>query len=439
MKAVPTRLRIGQNASMAITLSPRTSTGLGLACATLSLALLGRWELRANAAPPEDLPGGWAEGIEGAWGLAHVPTQTPSGIEGIGYAGGFEEASLTSGVTRFERASAQPGFNLYCSGHAPEAFLMDMEGRVLHSWKCSWLDIPDAPPLESSTQNTFRRVALLPDGHLLAIYGGRGMVRLDANSNVVWSYHERAHHDLEVLPDGSIWTLIRRDRSVPRINRGALIVDDYAVRLSPEGKELERHSILDALLNSRWSKLLPTGAKLGGDILHTNSIRLLGKDASKAHPSLSAGDLLLCIRELDLVCSLDTKRHRMTWGTVGPWRAPHDPTLTPDGKLLIFDNAGHGGFSRVIELDLRGAVPTWMYAGTPPEAFSSLFCGSARRLPNGNTLIAESTRGRVLEVTTEGQVVWEFTNPKRAGNNKALVAAIFDLVRLPADLDLSWL
>lgn len=424
---------------MAITLSPRASTSLGLACAALSLVVLTRWELRADAAPPEDMPGGWAEGIDGAWGLAHARAETSSGIESIGYAGGFEEASAAGGVTLFERAKAQPGFNLYCSGHGPEAFLMDMDGRVLHSWKRSWRDIPGAPPLENATQDTFRRVALLPDGHLLAIYGGRGLVHLDADSKVIWSYHERAHHDLEVLPDGSIWTLIRRDRSVPRINRGARIVDDYAVRLSAQGEELERHSVLDALLCSRWAKLLPSGKQLVDDILHTNSIRVLGSGASKVHPSLSPGDLLLCIRELDLVCTLDTRKKRLTWGIEGPWRAPHDPTLTSEGGLLIFDNAGHGGFSRAIELDLRTERLTWMYAGTPPESFSSLFCGSARRLPNGNTLLAESTRGRALEVTPEGQLVWEFANPKRAGSNGALVAAIFDLVRLPADLDLSWL
>ena len=37
--------------------------------------------------------------------------------------------------------------------------------------------------------------------------------------------------------------------------------------------------------------------------------------------------------------------------------------------------------------------------------------GSAQRLPNGNTLIAESSFGRFFEVTTEGEIVWEYVNP----------------------------
>ena len=37
--------------------------------------------------------------------------------------------------------------------------------------------------------------------------------------------------------------------------------------------------------------------------------------------------------------------------------------------------------------------------------------GGQERLPNGNTLICESLMGRFLEVTMDGEVVWEFVNP----------------------------
>ena len=38
--------------------------------------------------------------------------------------------------------------------------------------------------------------------------------------------------------------------------------------------------------------------------------------------------------------------------------------------------------------------------------------GAAQRLPNGNTLITESERGRVFEVTPQKEIVWEFWNPE---------------------------
>ena len=41
----------------------------------------------------------------------------------------------------------------------------------------------------------------------------------------------------------------------------------------------------------------------------------------------------------------------------------------------------------------------------------SLRMGNSQRLPNGNTLITESSFGRFFEVTREGEVVWEYVNP----------------------------
>jgi hypothetical protein len=36
---------------------------------------------------------------------------------------------------------------------------------------------------------------------------------------------------------------------------------------------------------------------------------------------------------------------------------------------------------------------------------------AAQRLPNGNTLITEGADGRVFEVTTGGDIVWEYVSP----------------------------
>ena len=62
---------------------------------------------------------------------------------------------------------------------------------------------------------------------------------------------------------------------------------------------------------------------------------------------------------------------------------------------------------------------TWQY--TPLEAgwllfsdaskFYSSYISSAQRLPNGNTLITEGSDGRLLEVTPDHEIVWEYINP----------------------------
>ena len=59
-------------------------------------------------------------------------------------------------------------------------------------------------------------------------------------------------------------------------------------------------------------------------------------------------------------------------------------------------------------------------------------------VPNGNTLITENDNGRATEVTRDGNIVWEFVNPKRAGSDNELIASLYEMLRLPADTPVEW-
>ena len=61
------------------------------------------------------------------------------------------------------------------------------------------------------------------------------------------------------------------------------------------------------------------------------------------------------------------------------------------------------------------------------EDFFSRTRGSIQRLPNGNTLITESDRGYVFEVTPEGETVWRFANPDIRENGTRI--AIWRMLR----------
>jgi len=57
--------------------------------------------------------------------------------------------------------------------------------------------------------------------------------------------------------------------------------------------------------------------------------------------------------------------------------------------------------------------------------------GYAQRLPNGNTLITESSFGRFFEVTKEGEIVWEyvfFGGPPTSESNQ-----VFRAIRYSAE------
>lgn len=72
----------------------------------------------------------------------------------------------------------------------------------------------------------------------------------------------------------------------------------------------------------------------------------------------------------------------------------------------------------------------------PPAARSSLIRASQERLANGNTLITESSGGRILEVTPAGEIVWQFVNPVRGGEQNDRLPIICWAQRLdPRDFD----
>jgi hypothetical protein len=54
----------------------------------------------------------------------------------------------------------------------------------------------------------------------------------------------------------------------------------------------------------------------------------------------------------------------------------------------------------------------WRYIANPPGRFYGSNMGGAQRLPNGNTLTAEATKGRFWEVTADSQVAWRYMCPE---------------------------
>ncbi len=390
-------------------------------------------------APPE--PGGWVESESGLWALAR--NDQAAGIGSLGYAQGWEEASDLRGVVVHDREATRGGLNLYNSGHGPTATLMDMDGEPVHEWHFDYADIPDAPALDDHHQNTWRRVRLLEDGSLLAIYGGRGLIKIDRESRLLWHLSDRVHHDLALLPGGQILTLGRRERIVDSLNPRLAMVDDELLWVSPEGRVEKRVSVLNALLQSRWASDLRALRPLAGDLLHVNTVEPIVDPPPGAHPAFQAGRVLCCARNPDWLMVIDPESERVEWLAQGDWRGPHDPRLLPSGRVLLFDNLGAsdeqlGPASRVLEYDPLSKSITWQWQADPPAGFFSLFCGTATRLEGGNTLVTETGNGRAFELDVQGRIVWDFHSPHRTGRDDALVAGLFEVQRLPTKA-LGWL
>ncbi|MEN8160205.1 MAG: arylsulfotransferase family protein [Myxococcota bacterium] len=361
-------------------------------------------------------------------------------LESIGYLEGSQAAPAQQGVTIHDRARAYAGLNLVTSGHGTEALLMDMDGEVLHRWSAGFDELyPDSKVRGGHPGRPFwRRAALYPNGDLLVIFEGLGIAKLDAESRPIWTSDLRAHHDLEIMPDGSIYVLTRKLSIRPVLQGKKLFVEDFVVQLGADGQLLRSVSLFDALLDSPYAALYSPHENTARDVFHTNTLAVLRPRSGVWPPGFAPGRVLVALPMLNVTAVVDLDEERVVWAHRGDYRFHHDPELLSNGRLLIFDNKGNAGRSRVLELDPATGEIAWEYTGSPGRTLHSDTCSTAQRLPNGNTLITESDPGRALEITPEGEMVWEFVSPHRAGKDGELVATLFEVLRLPADFPTPW-
>jgi hypothetical protein len=355
----------------------------------------------------------------------------------------YDERKDAAGVTVHDPERAQDGVTLYTSGHDAAAHLIDMDGEILHTWRRPFSTVWEpgsgiARP-KPDTHVWFRRPLLFPNGDLLTPYEtvgdtpyGYGLVKLDRDSEVLWTYFGRAHHDVDVGPDGRVYVLTHEIVDQPlrgfnNVSRPRL--DDFLVVLSPDGEELKKISLIHAVAASDFRYLLHTVSWYSvADVLHTNTVEVIDEEMAANFPFGEPGQVLLSMRELNALAVLDVDTGVIVWVARGPWIAQHDPDILPNGNILLFDNWGNlerpNGISRVLEFDPRTMGIVWQYAGTAEQPLASEIRSSQQRLPNGNTLISESDGGRLVEVTREGEIVWEFMNPVRGGEDGTMIPIV---------------
>lgn len=399
-------------------------------------------------------PGRWRKQREPQPALTAEQRQQIERLEAIGYAAGSRPAPDRSGVVFNDPQRAHAGINFYVSGHAPEALLVDMEGNVLHRWRREFRDsFPDRAVSEEKPDTGFwRRAVLFENGDLLAIHEGLGILKLDRDSRLLWARPYQVHHDLEVLSSGEILALTREARIDPRVSPKAPILEDFVSFLDADGNENRRISLLDCYENGSadhdwrsaartfWHKERTRGlADNPGDIFHTNSLHLLDGRLADRSPAFARGNLLLSMCHLDTILVVDPRGEEVVWSLGGIFALQHDPTILGDGSLMLFDNNWMPGRSRVVALDPLSGETVWEYRGSEERPFHSRTCGTAEELPNGNILITESDSGRAFEVTRNGEIVWEFYNPHRAGEQGEYIATLFELQRLPPAFGRDWL
>lgn len=354
----------------------------------------------------------------------HTDLSTLKTLPYVDFVTESDQRKRKTGVDLYLEDLCYPGVNIYCNHFEDTtgAFLMSMTGEILHQW---------TPPEEGA----LKFVTMDREGNIFGSFfrtDKKELIKMNWESQVLFSVPGEFHHDIDLLADGRIVTLRREKQPLSHKRRRITASLDYLVVLSPEGKVLQDISLFDVLKqHSVVADILNEAARRPPrhvlDLLHTNTVQVLDRD----FPGLgNRGDVLLCMRNLDLIVIYDYHLDKIKWEYLGKGvlDRPHEPTLLDNGHILIFDNGYRRGWSRVIEIDPATKEIVWQYRGDPKESFFTKERGSIQRFPNGNTLITESDSGRVFEITWEGEMVWEWFNPLFSSDKKR--AIVYRMKRL---------
>ncbi len=306
--------------------------------------------------------------------------------------------------------------------------LVDMNGTVVHTWNV----VP----------SNNKRCRLLPNGHLLYAGPEKMIYEYDWDSNIVWTHkgigsindmrwlpnnnrlllaheplppeYQKQVKDVEISP----WWLPRK-RGSEETQKGG---DIYEV--TPDKKIVWEWHAYNHLDLNRFSPVTPEG-----DWLHMNTISPIPENKwyDAGDKRFKPGNILINPRNIDTLYIVDRETKEVVWEWTHKYKGGlshcHEPEmiekgLPGEGNIILFDNGlfprhrTHCGQTFIIEFNPVSKEIVWKYEteGYANIKFFSKTMGTQKRLPNGNTFIAEDNTGRLFQVKRDGEIVWEYVN-----------------------------
>ena len=305
-----------------------------------------------------------------------------------------------------DRASA--GYLLIAPVEGDAVFLLDPAGQVAHCWQTGG----------GMTNWSY----LLPNGHLFTnercaepkgvslTVSGR-MVEYDAAGQIVWTHEDPyQHHDARRLADGAVYAAFTEFTEAEKaaVKGGAPWAD---IEGGPFGEVIRQ---VDETGRTVWEWHF-SSMGMAEFPLHANAARWSYGHTNTVCP-LKDGRYLICSKTMNMLFIVNPATDQVEWRYQNQeMGGPHDAQMLDNGHILIFANGLYAQdlhHSQIWQIDPASNEIVWRYkAKDNMTSFFSPHMGGVQRLPNGNTLICEGSKGCIFEVTDEGDIVREFVSP----------------------------
>jgi hypothetical protein len=293
------------------------------------------------------------------------------------------------------------------------------------------------------------------------------LVSVNMEGEVLWDFHEPGYYvggqnlGFDVLEDGKILFMQEERRKILDPSSMEIVWEDQPLGGHHSVSRTARGTIL--FLNDEWFDVEYDPSQppisLLGDVIqevdaatgelvwewhlkdhvdpvqHHDADRIWTRDWSHCNTVRMYPDyefhgefydaILLNSRRLFTFWMIDSATGEILWscgehGTVRGEPPPEDYLFTDEHDVFMFE---HDRFimydngdehvpptSRALEIEVDPEAGTenevWSWTESSFHMYD-FWGGDANRLPNGNTLVANVTRGRLVEVTPAGETVWE--------------------------------
>jgi len=270
--------------------------------------------------------------------------------------------------------------------------------------------------------NLMMHPLLMPDGGIV-IHDSSPLARFDACGRLQWMIDGIFHHSVERDADGNIWASFRYPRAkLP--GAGPLFDDEGFMEVGPDGKQRFTARIADVLdgngLGNLWRSRPYTD-----DPFHLNDVQPL----LSSGPYWRKGDLLLSLRNLSTILLYRPSTGKVLWWRTGPWAMQHDVSVIDDHRISVFDNNWRfaypegevDGTNRVAVYDFKTDATSFpMDRVMKALGILTRAQGRATPLPNGDFMLEETERGRLLRAAPDGTVRWLYTSATPGGRRLEL-------------------